>query len=94
MIAFKILWTVDALAALVILYFFIEGLGDGTVSGRNMNLWLMIIGGLSTVMLGSIWLKSHHYTGAGIGLLLVLAIPVLFFCIYILIAMFGNQRWN
>ena len=94
MIAFKILWTIDALAALVVLYFFVEGLGDGTVSGRNMNMWLGIIAALSTIMLGSTWLKNHHYTGAGIVLLLILAIPVLFFGIYILIAMFSNQRWN
>jgi len=94
MIAFKILWTIDALAALVILYFFIEGLGDGTVSGRNMNMWFGIIAALIAIMLGSIWLKNHHYTGAGIGLLLILTIPVLCFCIYFLIALFSNQRWN
>jgi apolipoprotein N-acyltransferase len=94
MIAFKVLWIIDALASLVVLYFFVEGLGDGTVSGRNMNLWCMILAALSAVMLGSIWLKSHHYTVAGIVLLLILSIPVLFFCIYILIAMFSNQRWN
>jgi len=36
MIVFKILWAIDALASLVVLYFFVVGLGDGSVSSRNM----------------------------------------------------------
>jgi hypothetical protein len=36
MILFKIIWGVDAVASLVILYFFIEGVRDNSVSSRNI----------------------------------------------------------
>ena len=89
---FKILWAFDALAAMVIIYFFVVGLADGTVSSRNMALWMGIDAALAIVLLGSIWLQHNQHTALAILLLLVLALPALLFVLYMLLAI--NQKWN
>ena len=94
MILFKILWIVDALAALIALYFFVIGLADGTVSSRNIGLWLLIVGLFAGILPGSTWLRNHQHTNLSVGLLLIIAIPALGYLIFILLAIFGNQRWN
>ncbi|MEO6000896.1 MAG: hypothetical protein ABIN89_28885 [Chitinophagaceae bacterium] len=94
MIAFKIFWSIDAIASLIILYFFVDGLLDGTVSSFNMGIWLALVFGVVVIMLGSIWLRIHQLPGFAIALLLVLAIPALLYLTFILIMMFGNGRWN
>ena len=94
MILFIILWGIDAMAALVALYFFYIGLGDGTVNTRNMAFWLSIIAGLAVILLGSIWLRASHYPGLAIAVLLILGIPTLLYLIFILIMACGNGRWN
>ena len=53
---FWILWGIDAVLSLVVLYFFFVGLADGSVSSFNMGLWLMILIGIGAIMLGSLWL--------------------------------------
>ncbi len=47
---FKILWGIDAVIALVFVYFFVVGLGDGSVSSFNMRLWLSTLFTLSGVL--------------------------------------------
>jgi len=94
MILFWTMWGVDAAAALVVLYFFIEGMGDHTVSERNAGLWMMILGILAVVLLGSIWLRNHHYPVAGNLLLLVIFIPAMLYLLYLIVAVFSGGRWN
>lgn len=94
MVLFKILWCVDALAALIVLYFFFVGLADGTVSSFNMGLWFFVLAILAVIMLGSIWLRLHQHPALAILLLCSLAIPVLLYLLFILVALCGNARWN
>ena len=91
---FKIIWSIDAIAAVIVLYFFFIGLADGTVSNKNMGLWMAIVGGLIIIMAGSVWLKSNNYDVFAMLLLLVLTLPALFYLIYMLIAILGGGRWN
>ncbi|MEO6229530.1 MAG: hypothetical protein ABJB11_14535 [Ferruginibacter sp.] len=94
MILFKITWGIDAIVALIILYFFFAGLADGTVSERNMSLWLFIMLALAGIMWGSIWLRGHGHPTLAMALLLVLAIPALLFGLYFGIAILNKERWN
>jgi hypothetical protein len=94
MIFFKILWVIDALASLIILYFFFVGLADGTVSSRNAGLWTIIVLALAGIMCGSIWLRTHGYNIPAILLLLVIVLPALFYALYILIAVLDGGRMN
>jgi hypothetical protein len=73
-----ILWAFDALIALIFLFFFI-GLGDGSVSSFNMNLWLLILAGLAAILLGSLGLMRYNYVGLTKFLLSILAVPGLLY---------------
>jgi ABC-type dipeptide/oligopeptide/nickel transport system permease component len=94
MIWFKILWAVDAVAALAVLYFFLEGIGDGTVSSYNIFLWIGILALLFAVMYGSFQLKKKKQRVLSILLLLVLAIPAFLYVLFILYALSSGMRWN
>ena len=91
---FKILWVINAIAALIIVYFFFEGISDGSVSGFNIGLWLLIIGALAVILIGSILLRSNGHSKMGIALLFIMAIPVVLFVLYFAVAILTNQRWN
>lgn len=91
---FRILWGIDALAAVVILYFFAVGLGDGTVSSVNAGLWLLILAALATVLLGSLWLRGQQHAVLANILLALLAAPALLYAVFFLILIIANPRWN
>jgi len=94
MLVFKIFWTIDAITSLIVCYFFFIGLADGSVSSRNMGLWMMILLSTAVIMLGSIWLRNHHYNSMAMGLLLILAIPALLYLIFILVMIISGGKWN
>ena len=72
---FWMLWGVDALIALVFVYFFLVGLGDGSVSSFNIGLWLVTLACLAAVVGGSLVLRANQRSGLAVTLLLVLAVP-------------------
>ena len=94
MILFRIVWGIDAIAAMIVLYFFFVGLADGTVSSFNIAIWAIILAILGVIMFGSIWLRSHNQPVLALILVLVLAIPVLLYLAFFLILLGGNGRWN
>lgn len=91
---FWILWGIDAFVALIAIYFFFVGLGDGSVSSFNGNLWFGLLAGLAIVLLGSLWLKNHDFMGLAKLLLAIVAIPAVGYGLIILISIFGGARWN
>lgn len=91
---FWILWGIDAVVALIALYFFFVGLGDGSVSSFNGTMWMGLLAGLAVVLLGSLWLKSHDYLLLAKILLAVVAVPATLYGLMILTMVFGGGRWN
>lgn len=91
---FKIIWGLDAIVTVVVLYFFFAGLTDGTVSGRNAGLWFFLLAALAGILGGSIWLHRHGQSGIANALLLVLAVPSFLFALYFGIAIATKARWN
>ena len=91
---FWILWGVDAVIALVFLYFFFIGLADGSVSSFNGGLWFLILAALGAILLGSHWLNTHQQETFAKILLAVLAIPGLLCGLFFLIILITNPRWN
>jgi hypothetical protein len=71
------LLTINALALAVILFFFMWGLSDGTVSSFNGLLWLAMIGVPSALLFGgwTQWGKGNR--GLAVALLVVPAAPAL-----------------
>jgi hypothetical protein len=93
-VKFWILWALDALIALVILYFFFLGLADGSVSMFNSGIWIAILAALSGVIGGSLWLRSAGRKAPAIIVLLVLAVPGILFALFFLVLLITNPRWN
>lgn len=94
MALFWILWGFDACIALVALYFFFVGLADGSVSSFNMGIWLMLLGGLAIILLGSLWLKGLGRLLLAKGVLGILAIPGLLYMLFMLLIILSGSRWN
>jgi len=94
MTLFWILWVFNALMALIPLYFFFVGLGDGTVSSRNMGYWIIILLLVAFVVGGSLWLKSANQMSLAKGLLILAAIPGIIAVAYFLIIIIAKPRWN
>ncbi len=91
---FWVLWWFDAFVALIALYFFFIGLGDGSVSSFNGGLWAVLLLGLAVILFGSQWLRAHGHPGLAMLLLAVLAVPAFFYLLIIAISVFGGGRWN
>jgi len=94
MTTFWILWTFNALMALIPVYFFFVGLGDGTVSSNNMGIWLLLLLVVAVVIGGSLWLRSANQINLAKGLLIVAAIPGVIAIIFFAIVLIGKPRWN
>ena len=91
---FWVLWGWDAILSLVILYFFVAGLADGSVSSFNIGLWLVIVLVVCAVMFGSLALRSAGRIGLAVALLLVIALPGLLFVLFMGLVIVTNPRWN
>lgn len=91
---FWILWSFDACIALVVLYFFFIGLGDGSVSSFNSGLWAMILAALAAILLGSLWLKGVEKLVLAKLLLAILAVPGLLYLLFLLMVVISKPRWN
>jgi hypothetical protein len=72
---FWIPWGIDAIVALIFIYFFFVGLADGSVDSFNISLWLMILLGLAGVLAGSFALRASARTGLATALVTVVAVP-------------------
>ena len=94
MTTFWILWSFNALMALVPLYFFFVGLNDGSVSSSNMGLWMLILLAVVVVIGGSLWLRSANQMSLAKGLLMVAAIPGVIAIIFFAIILITKPRWN
>lgn len=94
-IVFWILWSIVALSALIVFYFFFMGIADGSVSSFNIALWLVMVIGIPLILAGSYWLKNHDYIRWGIAILLLPALPALgYFLFLIAVLLAGPTRWN
>ena len=72
---FWIPWGIDIVVALIFVYFFFVGLGDGSVSSFNIVLWLVILVGLAVLLGGSLVLRAASRTGLATALVTALAVP-------------------
>jgi hypothetical protein len=70
------------------------GLGDGTVSARNIGLWLLILAGVAAVVGGGLRLRSKGRQRLGLALLMVLAVPGFLYVLFLLVVLIGRPRWN
>jgi hypothetical protein len=94
MILFRILWGFDALVTIVVVYFFFEGVGDGTVSASNLGLWFLILIALAGILFGSIWLRTRKRFALSKALLFILAVPCFLYFLIIAIFILSGAKWQ
>ena len=86
---FWFLWSLDAVIAVVVLYFFFSLAGHGRLGAFNILPWLFILAVLAAAVGGSLWLRSVGQRTVAIVLLLLLAVPgtlyVLFFLLLLIL---------
>jgi hypothetical protein len=91
---FWILWGFDALITLVVVYFFLIGLGDGSVSSRNMMMWVALLAVVGGVLGGGYYLYTHGQPALAKTLLWLLAAPGLIAVLFMLVVIISKPRWN
>jgi hypothetical protein len=91
---FWALWGFDALIAATVVFFFLWGLGDGTVSSFNIMLWLGMLAAVGLVVAGSLALRNANQTAAAYVLLILLALPGLAFTLFLAAVLILQPRWN
>ena len=68
-------WAIDLVVALVFAYFFVVGLGDGSVDSFNIVLWLAILCVSAAVLGGSLVSKASGRIALAIALVTIVAVP-------------------
>ena len=90
---YRILLAIDILTALVIVYFFLAGLADGSVSSFNMHIWLGILAALGAVFgIATALRRASHPIFANL-VLAILAVPALLYVLFIAMFVLSGARW-
>jgi MFS family permease len=89
------LFLAAAIATLaVVLYFFVIGLADGSVSSFNIVLWLALVGIAVAVPLGGWRLDIAGRRKTATALLAVVAAPAIAYALFVLLIVITQPRWN
>jgi len=90
----RAIFVFDALVALVVLYFFVIGLADGSVSSFNMGLWLGILALVAAVLGGGWMLAAAGRPAFAASVLMVLFIPGLLYALFLLLVVLTQPNWH
>ena len=85
---FWISWAIDGAVALVFAYFFVVGLGDGSVDSFNIVLWIVILLVLTGVLAGGLALKTFERPGLATLLVVAFAVPSVLIGLFMLALLF------
>jgi len=91
---FWFLWAVDAIVAALVVFFFLVGIADGSVSSFNAHLWALMLAGVGGVVLGSLQLRARGRLQMATKLLWLLAAPGLGIGFFFLVLIVTHPRWN
>ncbi|MGF1629820.1 MAG: hypothetical protein ACFCUT_10145 [Kiloniellaceae bacterium] len=91
---FRVLLGLDILAALIVAYFFLVGLADGSVSAFNMEIWIILLLSVTTVLAGGLALKRASRPVLANLLLAVLAVPTALYGFFMLVVLLSGETWN
>ena len=94
MTMFWILWSFNALVSLVPIYFFFVGIGDGTVSSRNIGIWFILLLVVAVVLIGPLLLKAANQMALAKVLMIVAAIPGILALLYFLVIIFMHPDFK
>lgn len=91
---YKAFFVCSALTCAVGVWFFLVGLGDGSISSFNMGLWLTLLAVLGFSLGGGYTLHANGRHRAAIAALAITAIPGIIGAFFILLLIVFQPRWN
>ena len=94
MIVFRIAWAIDVMVALVLVFFFVIGIADGSVSSFNIVLWIGTLAGVAALVVGANALARRGNTVLATIVAAVPAVPALLYGLFVLVAVTSGARWN
>jgi hypothetical protein len=94
MVIYRTLLGVSALPALAAVWFFLEGLADGTVSAFNIGLWLGLLAVACGLPAAGAVLQANGKTMAAKLLLALVAVPVLLGVVLLVLLIVAPPRWH
>lgn len=94
MILYRIALAIDLAIAAGVVFFFVWGLTDGSVSSFNASLWAGILAVVIAVPAAGWILHNKGQRKAALALLSVLAMPGLLGALFMLALIVLNPRWN
>ena len=92
MIVFRIAWAIDIMVALVLVFFFVIGVADGSVSSFNIVLWIATLAGIAGIVVGANALARRGNTVLGTLVAAVPALPALLYGLFVLVAVVSGAR--
>ena len=90
--AYRIVYAIDALAVLVLGYFFLDGLQYA--SGSYLTAWLPLLVVPIAILIAAPALRRRGQNVAAMALLIVLSIPPICFVLFFGLLIALNPRWN
>lgn len=91
---FWTLWGTAVTVAGVVLYFFLIGLVDGSVSSFNGGLWVLLLSGIGVITGGSYWLWRQGRIGWASMLAAFLAVPGLLAVMMLIAILLSDPSWQ
>ena len=91
---FWIPWTINLLMATVLVFFFLLGLADGSISSFNLALWLLILCAAVVVVGGSLALRAAAHVKSAQALVTVFAVPGVLVGLFFAVILLVPGRWN
>ena len=88
---FRFLLGIDIVAAAVVVYFFIVGLADRSISLYNADLWAGLLLSIAAIIAAGITLRRNERTVMAILVLGFLAAPTLLYGVFILTVILSGQ---
>ncbi len=82
------------LVALVVVGFFLIGLGDGTIAAFNAGIWFVLLAVTATSVWGGHALHAHGRPGLAILALAVTAVPGIIAALFVLLLLVLQPQWN
>lgn len=94
MILFRLFAAVSIIVLGILLYFFLIGIADGSVSAFNIALWLGLLASTGLIVGGGVVLKKKGWPRAATALLAVMAVPGIAAGLFVLVLIVSQPKWN
>ena len=91
---FRVLLGLDLLAAAILVYFFLVGLADGSVSDFNLDIWIALLLGVAIVFGAALLLRRNAWPKLANLVLAVPAVPLLLYGFFLLVVVLSGETWN